>query len=83
MRSDRRSFCLPQLIAFGASIAFATAAGAQTYGQYRPVQGTSPGGSSGYTSARPAAPAQQPAATSQPSYRPAPSPQPVQSSCCS
>ena len=75
--SDRRSLRL--FTALGVSIAFATAAGAQSYGPYRPVQGTPPGGSSGYTT-RSTAPSQ-PAATSQqqaPSYRPAPSPQPVQ-----
>ena len=83
MCRDRRSYRLLELIAIGVSIAFATGAGAQTYGPYRPVPGNPQG--SGYTApgsgtTRATAPGQ-PATTSQqtsPSYRPAPSPQPAQ-----
>jgi tetratricopeptide (TPR) repeat protein len=65
MCSDRRSLYLPQLIALGVSIAFATGASAQTYGPYRAVPSNPPGSS---TTSQP----------SSPSYRPAPSLQPAQ-----
>jgi tetratricopeptide (TPR) repeat protein len=81
-----RNLLVPQIVAFGVSIALASAASAQTYGPYRPVPSDQPSSGTSAPSYRPAAPSQPQAQAAQPSQpaqplrtsQPTPAPAPAQ-----